>query len=84
MTALRWTLVGLAVLALAAYAGIVLLLFTHQREMLFVRGRTAHEGTRSPMAASSGVDRARVYRRFSAFVHPIVAHHACDPQTIVS
>jgi len=43
MTALRWTLVGLAVLALAAYAGIVLLLFTHQREMLFVRGRTAHE-----------------------------------------
>jgi len=43
MRALRWALAGTAALALALYAGILLLLFTHQRDILFIRGRYADE-----------------------------------------
>ena len=41
MRVLRWTLAGTAVVAAALYAGMLLLLFTQQRDMLFVRGRYA-------------------------------------------
>jgi fermentation-respiration switch protein FrsA (DUF1100 family) len=42
MRTLRWALAGMAVVAFSFYAGVLLLLFTHQRDMLFVRGRIAH------------------------------------------
>lgn len=43
MRVLRWVLAGTAIAAAVLYAGALLLLFTQQRDMLFVRGRYAHE-----------------------------------------